>query len=80
MITYIQGIMLTVLEMICCKMFFETFGKKRSENRWINYGIILGATILGYSIALIFYDLFFLKQILVITEIAFFMVLYLNLI
>ena len=79
MITYIQGIMLTVLEMICCKMFFETFGKKRSENRWINYGIILGATILGYSIALIFYDLFFLKQILVITEIAFFMVLYLKL-
>ena len=79
MITYIQGIMLTVLEMICCKMFFETFGKKRSENRWINYGIILGATILGYSIALIFYDLFFIKKILVITEIAFFMVLYLKL-
>ena len=79
MITYIQGIMLTVLEMICCKMFFETFAKKRSENRWRNYGIILGATILGYSIALIFYDLFFLKQILVITEIAFFMILYLKL-
>ena len=39
MITYIQGIMLTVLEMICCKMFFETFGKKRTEKKLINIGI-----------------------------------------
>lgn len=78
MITYIQGIMLTVLEMICCKMFFETFGKKRTEKKLINIGIILGLIIFVYSVALLFYDLFILKQILVIIIIAFFMILYLN--
>lgn len=78
MITYIQGIMLTVLEMICCKMFFETFGKKRTEKKLINIGIILGLIVFVYSVALLFYDLFILKQILVIIVIAFFMILYLN--
>lgn len=78
MLIYIQGIILTILEMICCKMFFETFGKKKSDNNWKNYGIILGLTISVYVIALLFYGHFILKQILVIIVIAFFMILYLK--
>lgn len=54
-----QGVMFTVLEMLCCKTFFETFGKKRSENRWRNYGIILSLIVFAYSIALVCYNLFF---------------------
>ena len=78
MLSYIQGIMLTVLEMISCKIFFETFAEKRSENSWRSYGIILGAAICGYLIALLFYSQFFLKQILAIMVIALFMILYLK--
>lgn len=79
MLNYIQGVMLTVLEMLCCKVFFETFGKKKSEkNKCRNYGIILGLIVFVYSIALLFYNDFFLKQILVIIVIAIFMILYLE--
>ena len=70
MLSYFQGIMLTILEMFCCKIFFETFEKKRSENRWRNYGIILGLIIFVYTIAIIFYNQFLLKQIFIILMIA----------
>ena len=36
LVNYIQSIMLTVLEIICCKIFFESFAEKRSENNWRN--------------------------------------------
>lgn len=75
---YIQGIMLTILEILCCKIFFESFGKKRSENNWRNISIILGAIICGYIMALLFYDNFILKQVLAIAVIALFMGLYLK--
>ena len=75
---YIQGIMLTILEIICCKIFFESFGEKRSENNWRNISIILGTIICGYAIALLFYDQFILKQVLVIVVIALFMSFYLK--
>lgn len=78
MLNYIQEVMLTVLEMLCCKTFFETFAKKRSENSWRNYGIILSLIVFAYSIALVCYNQFFLKQILVILVIAIFMILYLK--
>lgn len=78
MLNYIQGIMLTILEMICCKIFFETFGKKRTENNYENYGIILGLIISIYSLALLFYEKFFVKQILVVIVIALFMIMYLK--
>jgi len=78
MLSYTQGIMLTVLEMLCCKLFFETFGEKRSENKWRNYGIISGVTIVGYFIILLVYDQFFLKQILAIIVFAVSMILYLK--
>ena len=52
LVNYIQSIMLTVLEIICCKIFFESFAEKRSENNWRNCSIILGTVICGYIIAL----------------------------
>ena len=53
LVNYIQSIMLTVLEIICCKIFFESFAEKRSENNWRNCSIILGTVICGYIIALL---------------------------
>ena len=73
LVNYIQSIMLMVLEIICCKIFFESFAEKRSENNWRNCSIILGIVICGYIIALLFYDQFVLKQVLVIIVIAIFM-------
>lgn len=78
MLNYIQGLLVTALEMICCKMFFETFSEKRTENSCRNRGIILGLIISVYLIAIVFYSQFVLKQGLVIISIAVFMVLYLK--
>lgn len=79
MINYIHGVMLTIIEMICCKNFFEIFGEKKIENGWRNFGIIFGTTILGYCIAILLQDNFLLKQISVIIVIALCMVWYLKL-
>jgi hypothetical protein len=78
MFNYFQGIMLTALEMICCKMFFEIFGEKRSEHNWKNYGLILGLILSMYSFALLFYEKFVLKQVMVIFVIVLFMIWYLK--
>ena len=73
MLNYIQGIILTALEIICCKIFFESFGKERRDSNWQNFAIIFCTIICCYSVALIFYNKFILKQILVIVMIALFM-------
>ena len=31
LISYIQSIMMIILEVICCKIFFESFAEKRSK-------------------------------------------------
>ena len=76
MLNYIQGIILTALEIICCKIFFESFGKKRRESNWLNCAIIFCTIICCYSVALIFYHKFILKQIPAVIMIASFMSLY----
>lgn len=76
MLNYVQGIMLTALEIICCKIFFESFGKKRYESSLRNCIIIFSTIISCYLIVLTFYNKFILKQILVIVAIALFMSVY----
>ena len=39
LISYIQSIMMIILEVICCKIFFESFAEKRSKNNYRNYSI-----------------------------------------
>ncbi len=70
MVDYLLGVMLTALEMLCCRIFFESFHKRRSENRWRNYGIILGLILMVYFTAIMFYNQFLLKQILIILIMA----------
>lgn len=74
--TYILGIIMTLLEMACYKIFIETFARKRSENRWINYVIILACFIFGYAISLLFYEQLMLKQLFIIIIFTLFMFLY----
>ena len=51
LISYIQSIMMIILEVICCKIFFESFAEKRSKNNYRNYSIILGIVVCEYVIA-----------------------------
>ena len=43
MFVYIQSLLIMMLEILCCKIFFEAFGIKREENNcWKNYSIVIG--------------------------------------
>ena len=76
MLNYVQGIVLTALEIICCKIFFESFGKKRYESSTRNCIIIFSTIISCYLVVLALYNKFIIKQILVIVMIALFMSVY----
>ena len=76
MLNYVQGIVLTALEIICCKIFFESFGKKRCESSTRNCIIIFSTIISCYLVVLALYNKFIIKQILVIVAIALFMSVY----
>ena len=76
MLNYILSIMLTTLEIICCKIFFESFGKKRYESSLRNCIIIFSTIISCYLVVLALYNKFIIKQILVIVAIALFMSVY----
>ena len=42
MFYYVQGLFHVALEILCCKLFYETFGEKRVENaKWKNSAILL---------------------------------------
>ena len=74
MFVYIQSLLIMMLEILCCKIFFEAFGIKREENNcWKNYSIVIGLTVLCYFIAMIFRDYFIVKQVFSIILITFFM-------
>ena len=76
MLNYVLSIMLTALEIICCKIFFESFGKKRYESSTRNCIIIFSTIISCYLVVLALYNKFIIKQILVIVMIALFMSVY----
>ena len=76
MFTYFFSLAIIAFEVICCKIFFESFAEKRSKNNYRNYSIILGIVVCEYVIASLFYDKFILKQILAIVAVAVFMCFY----
>lgn len=79
MIVYIQSFSLVIIEILCCKIFFETFGKKRTEKKiLINFGIILALVVFGCLAALTLYNNFVAKQVVVVCITALFMFLYLK--
>ena len=66
MIDYVLSIVLTVVEMICCKMFFEAFAPKRSQNMLKNCGIFAGMVISAMIVVTLSGDKFIMKQILIV--------------
>ena len=78
MIDYVLSIVLTVVEMICCKMFFEAFAPKRSQNMLKNCGIFAGMVISAMIVVTLSGDKFIMKQILIVLANMIFMLIYLN--
>lgn len=79
MFVYIQSFLIVMLEIFCCKIFFEAFGERRVEkNIYKNYGIIVALMVSVYILALIFSNFFAMKQISVIFISTILMYLYLN--
>lgn len=79
MIVYIQSFSLVIIEILCCKIFFETLSKKRTEkNILINFGIILALVVFGCLAALALYNNFIAKQVVVVCITALFMFFYLR--
>lgn len=64
---YIQSFLIILLEILCCKIFFESFVEKRNEKKYFrNNTIILVLLILVFFSAHFFANHFILKEILII--------------
>lgn len=72
MFELIQSVLLIFIEIMCCKIFYETFGEVRYKG-WINiiqFGLLLGSMCL---IAYVFSQYFTLRQIIAIFLFSIFM-------
>ncbi|MCM1500468.1 MAG: GHKL domain-containing protein [Clostridium sp.] len=79
MLYYIQSFLIVALEIICAKIFFETFAVKRAENaEWKNNGAIFAIMLIVFFLAVIFRENVILKQVFVILSIAALMFAYLK--
>ncbi len=74
MFYYVQTYLTIVLEILCCVIFFETFSKKKNQNK--NIFIMIGLTVISFLVVIFLSKIFVVKQILVIVLVATFMKLY----
>lgn len=80
MITYIQGFLIIIFEILCLKIFFETFAERRDESRkWRNRGIIITLMLLTYVAAIFLHQHMILKQIVIVISMSVLMILYVRL-
>ena len=74
---YIESILIILLEILGCKMFIETFAKRRIYRiNSINYILLVGLILQDFCIALILSNSFLFKSIIVIFINSLFMFLY----
>ncbi len=67
----IQGIIIVSIEVICCKLFFETFLENRAfSKRYISIGLLFLLVVTIYWGALFLTDFFVLKEIFVLFSIT----------
>ncbi|MCL2052216.1 MAG: GHKL domain-containing protein [Lachnospiraceae bacterium] len=77
MFMYIQGFCIVILEILCCKLFFETFAERRNENqKWRNRGIITGLIVATYFLAVLFQNYFLAKQFFIVIATSILMLAY----
>lgn len=77
MVVYIQSFLLVVLEILCCKIFFEVFARKKDKQGILRkWSIFIGLMLYAYLAAYFLNNYFIPKQILISVGIAVFMMLY----
>jgi len=71
MLTYVYGIFLVTWEVVCCKIFMESFSVNRSQySNILRYVSFLLLIIFDYLIAVLFSNNFIIKQIMVMITTA----------
>ena len=71
MLEYIQGYSVIPIEILCCKIFFETFCKNKRKIKFLSNILFWGALCsLIYFFAILLNDFFIIKEICVINIIA----------
>lgn len=71
MFVYVESILVIILEVLCCRIFYGAFGKRRKNiKRWIEH-VLLSLLILGFFCsALLFEQMLLLKVFIVVGGIA----------
>lgn len=76
MSSYIYSIIIIMIEVLCCIIFFDTFLKSRFNNKCLNLAVSCGFLITLTITAILLYNNFYIKSVLVILDIFFFMRIY----
>ncbi|WP_236354713.1 sensor histidine kinase [Konateibacter massiliensis] len=71
-----HGAFIIIIEILCCKIFYETFDKNMRFNKFVSYCLIVLLMILVYLLAILLPEHFLIKQILIILLTAFIMSIY----
>lgn len=79
MVFQIQDALIVLVEVICCKIFFETFAEKKEGNRYIPCAVIVGIAGIVYFLSYLLEKHFLLKELLIVVITAVLMKLYLDL-
>lgn len=79
MIFQMQSILIVLIEVICCKIFFETFAEKKEGNRHLPCAVIVGMAGIICFLAYLLKNYFLLKELLIVVITAILMKLYLDL-
>lgn len=72
MFEYLQDILLFILEILCCKIFYETFGEKRYKN-WINMIQIALLSCCSFLVVYVLTSNFITRQVIIIIVFSAFM-------
>lgn len=70
MFVYIESLLLIVIEVFCCKIFFDNFSKKRYAKKRFYYIAFVIQVIYTYLISLIFNQSLLLKELLIVIGIS----------
>ena len=71
MFTYVESVLIIVLEVLCCRIFYGAFGKKREKvKRWTECVLLFLLVLEVYCSALLFEQIILLKAFMVVIGIA----------
>ena len=66
MLTYVESILVIIMETVCCKLFYEAFAKKRNEDRLNDYLFIILLSGLNFTLVYFVGENMLVKQTLII--------------